>query len=582
LPMPTSVPYPPPSQRGPSGPPNPRQPGLQVWFSENGPGKLITWGISILAIIIALVSLLSGNRQNTIQNATQATQQAMAEKQATFQADLQLTAVQQSKDSLQLQVNQAAIAEQQGVLAQRLQVTQAAISASQRDLQATQAAFGQRQIDLQLTQAVRDQEVVALYRQQAFPLVKLVGTGPNIVTVYRAEGMLGPNSERLITCTARVDVMLANQGGGKAGLIDLHLANDNHPNLRSLGIAETLDNDQAPIRLPSNFDAQSVNKFTLTLHGQVAAPMDGTHVTPYTLGRNWAATIRQTTPELVFTFANADPVIVPLTDFNLALPVEAVQPFPPSPFWVSEADSLGQACFIILPSHAIPGSATLAVSFYDTTTNQVSGVLDLRSGQCFSFPAHGDITLRDESKWQRLTDQSLRFNVHAGEAISIPVAINVLRPAPAAVLPGPIGATPVMTATPAPPPVGPFEGPPSFLTRIIGGFATAIVLFLAFLGLLPRAIQIMRPKTVITVWSTIQDPEQIYWQRNVSFSILSQVRRWKVPKVGELTLRQRPDGYELSISNAELAIRDRRIVKPGEDVLLRDVFRIRLDELERA
>jgi hypothetical protein len=329
---------------------SPRKPSKKepVWkkFTQAKYHELASLVLALVAILLTVIGFLIDAHQDNEQAASRATQSA-------FSAAVQATA--QYQTELQIQ----------------LQQTQAAISQSQSDLQATQTALGLQLADL--------------YRQQAFPYMKTVGPQP-FITLSDVTSGLGANGEPLIRGAGTLGLVLANDGGGQAGLVDIRwMTSEDTTRVASLSITETMMPGMGAIVLPVDFEGQSARRLELSLSGEVAPIEDIDGKTEYQLGRLWAEAVQAAQTRLEFQFSNADVLSVPIAGIQLNLPTQAIFPDPPSPFPVTDADNLGQACFVITVGGS-PSDQAISGRFVSHESGQQSQRVLIEPDQCLTFP----------------------------------------------------------------------------------------------------------------------------------------------------------------------------------------------------
>lgn len=391
--------------------------GLRKWwksFADAQYHELATLILSIAAILLAIGTTLW---QNSEQASIRATQSAAEDKTATLEAATRATAQYQTDKQTRLQETQVAVNRDQ----KALQATQMAIDREQKNLQATQTAVEQEQKDLQSTQTSLGQQLVALYRQQSSPYVKLVDPKPILTISDVTTATLEPSGMPIIKGHGQLRLILANDGGGQAGLVSIRWSASNAvPEVIGLDMLTTTITGKGVVPLPVNIEGQSASGIELQLDGEIIAPANSDGKTLYQLGCIWKNSVVSAKTGLELRFSNIDHSIeIPIEEIKLDLPVVEIKPEPPSPFTVKEDAKLGVACFrLVINNMPFVRNEIITGSVRLKGTYTPLGKITISSGSCWSFPEGSyEITYTDVAL-KKSTE--VPFDVTAPYTITVP------------------------------------------------------------------------------------------------------------------------------------------------------------------
>ena len=217
-----------------------------------------------------------------------------------------------------------------------------AVATFQVRVQTTADYQNSQQLAVQQTQIAMQSQMDAWTRQQSSPFVKVIVPPEHIFIVEKITSERSASGSR-IDGQGLLNMILANNGGGKAGLINIDWGPETNGRA-NLKVGKIEFNDM-PGNLPNTIDAQTPIKIQLDLEAIVPYEGDLTGKSDYQLGQYWKTILQSTPNRLTITFSNTDPINIEITDIQLAMPIMSFQPNPPSPFSVTNQTSLSIACF---------------------------------------------------------------------------------------------------------------------------------------------------------------------------------------------------------------------------------------------
>lgn len=342
-------------------------------------GERIALLLSLIALSISAVAILQTSKSNSMEK-------------------------QQVELAFQVATSNALIQEQsekQGDFQQSLNSTQVAVNEYQKNLQSTQTAL--------------DLEFRSIMRQQAFPYVKAIN--PDYVIRFSEIKCQEDNGLWTIEGIGTIDFNIANDGGGQAGWWKsdwkTELLQDNI-HLRILDIKQSNDD---LVNLPYNIPGQYTVGLKMNLGSQLTTDALLCNQTDYQLGRLMIQELQNAKTYINFEFSNTDLLRIQINGYELNMPVVSIDPNPPSPFPVTNADELGRICFTF--REETDGVYAGEISSYfskqsQNTEDASSGELNIKSGTCYSFSV-GKYDLHWSSTKPIEQSGEVSFNVTAEE-----------------------------------------------------------------------------------------------------------------------------------------------------------------------
>jgi len=262
--------------------------------------------IGILLTIIGLWTTITYNNKQIALNA----------RVATFTAQEQATSNAQTQQGLNIQNTQVAVNEQ---------------------AQGTSDALVQLGLNIQNTQVAMQSEANSWVNN---PNVNL----ETLPIVFLIDQVVSKTSQsvNLISGSGNLNLILFNNGGGKAGFIAVDWLKDNgvSSQIQDLSIPEVRIGNQVD-PLPMSIDSQSPLKLSLRLTADVEYPGDLTGKSDYWMGDYLKNELKPDNNHLVLQFANTQIPPVRITDIELTMPVQSFVPDPPSLFSVTNKTELG-------------------------------------------------------------------------------------------------------------------------------------------------------------------------------------------------------------------------------------------------
>ena len=261
------------------------------------------------------------------------------------------------------------------------------------------AALAQEVVGLRKTQTVLEADQSRLLRMQVFPFIHAVNQDSTELTLTDTKIITDSSGALMIHGTGQLTATLANDGGSKAGLIDVQWTQKSTGGrIQHLRIDSITVQGQGMVNLPSTIENQSATLLKLEMASEVTASHDLVRNTPYQLGRVLSDILQAEGTDVIFQFSNADPLTLTVQAVSLAIPVQVIRTDPPSPFPVTDADQTGVVCVRLSDSGAVTTQGAhvqiVAPDGVTSATISVDGVA------CLTLPVReGDYHVRSETGW---------------------------------------------------------------------------------------------------------------------------------------------------------------------------------------
>jgi hypothetical protein len=198
-------------------------------------------------------------------------------------------------------------------------------SQKQTNLDSAVATF---QVNVQKTADYQYLQQYAIQQTQAaqvLPSVQVVTPSRHIFHVERITPEKTPYGYVLIG-EGWLDVILANNGGGRAGIVSVDWSCDvSHgvnPQITGIDVGGMTN------ELPASIDAQTPVKIQLRLEATVPYPGDPSGKSDYQLGEYWRNRLQSEPTQIVIRFSNFDPIFIKLDGIQLAMSDVAFEPDP--------------------------------------------------------------------------------------------------------------------------------------------------------------------------------------------------------------------------------------------------------------
>lgn len=456
---------------------NPPPAFARLWkrFVEYEYHELLTLIFGLIALIGATVSIVLSVQQDRSHASTEATRSA-------FEVAVHATTASQAEEQI------------------RIQQTQAAVEQGQRELVLTQTAL--------------DEEMNEIMRRQARPYMKLIHPSPAVVL---SDVKARTDAERgsLIEGSGTIDLLLANDGGARAALVGVHWKKPtSSDSIVDLQVIKDVTTSIGVAVFPVNIEGPSASSLGLRLSGTVA-DRDNTQVqTTYQLGRSWASIIEPAGTYLEFEFSNAEPITLGINRIDLDLPTTVIIPSPPSPFTVTDADTLGQVRVEIRLTSPLTEELPLQGYVYDVANMRESPVILSQRDTSLTFPV-GEYSLK--LRMQDSSDQVTHFSVQHDSVTALRIE---LQPTP----------TPVLV---------------EYLHRIPTS-TKMIALVVLLLGMAGTTLAYLEHETG-RLAVHVHSEENTLYRGMLVFSRLRRSQRVEVKSIGTLLVTHKADEYEITV-----------------------------------
>ena len=422
--------------------------------------SLISLSVSLLLggwVVVQYFITVNSNAATELGEKTRHEEQMQMQKE---QAELEeLSAALQSQIAI-LEADQSSALEIQNELQAAVATSEARIADQEAVRQEREQKIREAQLSIEkgqenmlATQVAGDEKLNELYERLAYPYIKVVN-GPINAQLRQAVFITETDS---ISVTGHIDLILSNEGGAQAGLVDI-IFNSVEPDA-SLNIEKVAIDGKEIARFPKNIQGQSAFGFELTFSGQLESPnglsfdiaqqesQQQSHqesqqeplqkqYTEFQMGRIWNQSVMQTEPQLLFEFSNTVPLTLPIEGFLLsALPLVSVHPNPPSPFNVTEAD-VGNLGVITISYAGSSGPEYLDI----ISSNESAAILLTTEGQFeYSLPK-GKYTISASNPAVVISNDSFEVNADSLHNIDVVVLslIPTRTPFPATTTPTPM------------------------------------------------------------------------------------------------------------------------------------------------
>ena len=205
----------------------------------------------------------------------------------------------------------------------------------QIEAQATADAQTQKQIDIQNTQTALNTKLESIARLQAFPLMVVVSPEKLVFVVTQ----ISNSNNNILLVVGRIETILANNGGVRAGLVSIDWVNDIHQSNDLLKVTT----DQVYIgnnitNLPTSIEGQTPVKFVIRMNGELKQPkISDDEVNfgnkDYQLQEFIVNALYMPGTEVDFNFSNTDTLAIPLS--KIVFEINEFNPQDPSAFYPS-------------------------------------------------------------------------------------------------------------------------------------------------------------------------------------------------------------------------------------------------------
>lgn len=232
-----------------------------------------------------------------------------------------------------------------------------------------------QQLNIQQTQIAMQSKIDSWARQQALPYVKVIIPPEHVFMVEKITSEK-TSSGYVITGEGLLEIVLSNDGGGRASLLSIDWVKDVGGKV-DLFVRNPTFGD-VPVTLPNTIEAQTPVKIKLDLEAKTPYSDDPSGKSDYQLGESWKKLLQSSSNHLIIRFSNADPINIEISDIQLAIPVADFKPNPPSPFIVTNQTFLTMRCFRTNGK----GIVLRAVNH----ANAQNAEITVRDGDCLSFP----------------------------------------------------------------------------------------------------------------------------------------------------------------------------------------------------
>ncbi len=189
----------------------------------------------------------------------------------------------------------------------------------------------QKQIDIQNTQTALNAQLEAIARLQAFPLMVVVSSEKPVLVITQISDTNG----KILLVSGNVDMILANNGGARAGLIEAEWLQNTKasPDLLDL-IVEQVYVGGATTNLPVSVEAQTPVKIQIDLSANVKQPIISTDVShfgnkDYQLKKYISDLLLLANSKVEFRFSNAEPITIPVS--YISFDINGFHPEEPRP-----------------------------------------------------------------------------------------------------------------------------------------------------------------------------------------------------------------------------------------------------------
>lgn len=188
----------------------------------------------------------------------------------------------------------------------------------------------QKQIDIQNTQTALNAQLEAIARLQAFPLMVVISPEKTVLVVKQ----IGETNTNTLLVSGSIDTVLANNGGARAGLIEINWLKNVDPTQAAL----KLDIDQvhigeAPVPLPTSIEGQTPVKIQIHMNAEMRQPeiSENERVLgnrDYQLQDFILTTLSASRSEVDIQFSNADTLIIPVS--KIVFDIDGFSPHGPT------------------------------------------------------------------------------------------------------------------------------------------------------------------------------------------------------------------------------------------------------------
>lgn len=201
----------------------------------------------------------------------------------------------------------------------------------------------QKQIDIQNTQTALNAQLESIARLQAFPLIVVVSSEKPVLVVTQ----IGDTNGNTLLVTGNIDMILANNGGARAGLISINWLNNTSLSTDLLKLAvDQVYISETLISLPTSIEGQTPVRIKIDMNAELRQHeisddefMFGNK--DYQLQKYILNTLNSAGSKIEFQFSNADAITIPVS--NIVIDINGFQPqgpTTPSPYMPNNWEKL--------------------------------------------------------------------------------------------------------------------------------------------------------------------------------------------------------------------------------------------------